>query len=179
VRGCSMEEIAKGVDSLARVPGRFESVDEGQPFSVVVDYAHTEDALENVLSALRESTKGRLMVVFGATGDRDKSKREPMGMAAARLADKVYLTDDETYTEDPDTIREAVMRGIVAVKGEAKTEVIPDRMEAIRAAFKEAKAGDAVLLAGIGHQDYRAMGGKKMPWDEREVARKLLKEINS
>lgn len=175
--GLSRAEIEKGIAALSGVAGRMEPIVAGQKFSVVVDYAHTEDALENVLNALRESTKGRLMVVFGATGDRDKSKREPMGMVAARLADKIYLTDDETYTEDPDTIREAVMRGIVTGKGEAKTQVIPDRMEAIRAAFKEAKAGDTVLLAGIGHQDYRAMGGQKMPWDEREVARNLLKEL--
>lgn len=177
--GLTRAEIEQGIAALSGVAGRMEPIVAGQEFSVVVDYAHTEDALENVLRALRESTKGRLMVVFGATGDRDKSKREPMGMVAARLADKIYLTDDETYTEDPDTIREAVMRGIVTGKGEAKTEVIPDRLEAIRTAFTEAKAGDAVLLAGIGHQDYRAMGGEKMPWDEREVARKLLREINS
>lgn len=175
--GLNRVEIEKGIAALSGVAGRMEPVSVGQKFSVVVDYAHTEDALENVLSALRESTKGRLMVVFGATGDRDKSKREPMGTVAARLADKIYLTDDETYTEDPDVIREAVMRGIIAGEGENKTKVISDRLEAIRTAFKEARPGDAVLLAGIGHQDYRAMGGEKMPWDEREVARKLLAEL--
>jgi UDP-N-acetylmuramyl-tripeptide synthetase len=177
--GLTRTEIEKGIAALSGVAGRMEPIVVGQKFSVIVDYAHTEDALENVLSALRESTDGRLMVVFGATGDRDKSKREPMGSVAARLADKIYLTDDETYTEDPDMIRESVMRGIVAGQGKDKTEIIPDRLGAIRAAFKEARPGDTVLLAGIGHQDYRAMGGKKMPWDEREVARKLLKGIIS
>jgi UDP-N-acetylmuramoyl-L-alanyl-D-glutamate--2,6-diaminopimelate ligase len=115
--------------------------------------------------------------VFGATGDRDKSKRGPMGDVAARIADRVYLTDDETYTENPDAIRDAVYAGIVAADGAEKTRVIPDRMSAIRKAFKEARAGDTVLLAGIGHQDYRAMGGEKLKWDERDVARKLLKEL--
>jgi UDP-N-acetylmuramoyl-L-alanyl-D-glutamate--2,6-diaminopimelate ligase len=116
-------------------------------------------------------------VVFGATGDRDKSKRAPMGDVAARIADAIYLTDDETYTEDPDTIRQAVYAGIAAAGGEAKTTVIPDRLEAIRAAFKAARPGDTVVLAGIGHQDYRAMGDKKLPWDEREVARQVLAEL--
>jgi UDP-N-acetylmuramoyl-L-alanyl-D-glutamate--2,6-diaminopimelate ligase len=175
--GLNRAEIEKGIAALSGVAGRMESITVGQKFSVVVDYAHTEDALENVLSALRESTKGRLMIVFGATGDRDKSKREPMGTVAARLADKIYLTDDETYTEEPDAIRDAVMRGIIAGEGKDKTKVIPDRLEAIRAAFKEAQPGDAVLLAGIGHQDYRAMGGEKLPWDEREIARQLLAEL--
>jgi UDP-N-acetylmuramoyl-L-alanyl-D-glutamate--2,6-diaminopimelate ligase len=175
--GLSRAEIEQGIAALSGVAGRMEPIVAGQQFSVVVDYAHTEDALENVLSALRESTKERLMIVFGATGDRDKSKREPMGMVVARLADKIYLTDDETYTENPETIRAAVMRGIVTGAGAAKTQTIPDRMEAIRQAFKDAKPGDTVLLAGIGHQDYRAMGGEKLPWDEREVARKLLREL--
>jgi UDP-N-acetylmuramoyl-L-alanyl-D-glutamate--2,6-diaminopimelate ligase len=174
--GLTKQEIEQGVASLPGVAGRMESIDAGQQFAVVVDYAHTPDALENVLTALRGSTKGKLGVVFGATGDRDKSKRGPMGGVAARLADRVYLTDDETYTEDPGAIREAVLGGIVAAKGKDKTSVIPDRLIAIQTAFKEAEPGDTVLLAGIGHQDYRAMGGKKLPWDERSIARKLLEK---
>lgn len=174
--GLTKEQIEQGIARLPGVAGRMEAVSVGQPFAVIVDYAHTPDALENVLSALRGSTKGRLAVVFGATGDRDKSKRGPMGEVAARLADKIYLTDDETYTEDPDTIRDAVLDGIKQAGGDG-ISVIPDRLNAIRTAFKDAKPGDTVLLAGIGHQDYRAMGGKKLPWDEREVARKLLKEL--
>ncbi len=175
--GLSAKQIEQGIAALPGVAGRMEQVDAGQKFAVVVDYAHTPDALENVLQALRESTKGELRVVFGATGDRDKTKREPMGEATARLADKIYLTDDETYTEDPFAIREAVLRGIVAGGGQDKTVVEPDRLQAIKRAFKESKPGDTVLLAGIGHQDYRAMGGKKMPWDERDVARKALQEL--
>lgn len=175
--GLTREQIERGIAALPGVAGRMEPVDAGQQFAVIVDYAHTPDALENVLLALKESTKGKLAVVFGATGDRDKSKRPVMGEVAARIADRIYLTDDETYTEDPDTIREAVLQGIVDAGGRDKTVVEADRLKAIRAAFKDAKPGDTVLLAGLGHQDYRAMGGKKQPWDEREVARKLLAEL--
>lgn len=175
--GLTKEQIEQGIAALPGVAGRMEPVDEGQKFAVIVDYAHTPDALENVLAALKGSTKGKLAVVFGATGDRDKSKRQPMGEVAARLADHIYLTDDETYTEDPLAIREAVLHGIVAAGGNEKTTVVPDRLEAIRTAFAAAQQGDTILLAGIGHQDYRAMGGEKLPWDEREVARKVLKEL--
>jgi UDP-N-acetylmuramoyl-L-alanyl-D-glutamate--2,6-diaminopimelate ligase len=176
--GLSREQIERGIAALSGVAGRMEPIDAGQSFGVIVDYAHTPDALENVLKALKDSTKGTLSVVFGATGDRDTAKRPVMGDVAARLADKVYLTDDETYTEDPETIRDAVYAGIVASGGEAKTTVVPDRLDAIRHAFQDAKAGDTILLAGIGHQDYRAMGGEKLPWDEREVARRLLGELH-
>jgi UDP-N-acetylmuramoyl-L-alanyl-D-glutamate--2,6-diaminopimelate ligase len=166
--------VGNGVAALGATPGRMEQIHEGQAYNVVVDYAHAPDALKNVLKTLQEVTKGRVIVVFGATGDRDKLKRPIMGEIAAKNADVIYLTDDETYTEDPDAIRAAVMEGIKKGKGTAKTTEIGDRKEAIKAAFKEAKKGDVVLLAGLGHQDYRAMGGKKMPWDERQVARKLL-----
>jgi UDP-N-acetylmuramoyl-L-alanyl-D-glutamate--2,6-diaminopimelate ligase len=175
--GLNKSQIEQGITALRGVAGRMETVEAGQPFTVVVDYAHTPDALANVLAALRQSTKGKVRVVFGATGDRDPSKREPMGEAAARLADVIYLTDDETYTEDPDAIRAAVMRGIVSANGADKTTEIPDRLEAIRAACKAAGAEDTVLLAGIGHEDYRGMGGEKLPWDEREVARGVLAEL--
>jgi UDP-N-acetylmuramoyl-L-alanyl-D-glutamate--2,6-diaminopimelate ligase len=175
--GLSREEIEQGVAALRGVAGRVEPVEAGQDFAVIVDYAHTPDALENVLRALRGSTKGSLSVVFGATGDRDASKRGPMGEVVARLADKIYLTDDETYTEDPEQIRAAVRDGIIKAGSEDKLQVVPDRLEAIRAACLAAKAGDTVLLAGIGHQDYRAMGGEKLAWDEREVARQVLIEL--
>jgi UDP-N-acetylmuramoyl-L-alanyl-D-glutamate--2,6-diaminopimelate ligase len=127
------------------------------------------------LEALRATTKGKVMIVFGATGDRDKEKRPAMGETAVKFADKIFLTDDETYTEDPEVIRNAVYEGIKAAKGASKTIVIADRREAIQAAFAEAKRGDVVLLTGIGHEDYRNMGGVKQPWDERQVARELLK----
>lgn len=170
------QQIEQGIAALEGVEGRMQRIEAGQDFGVIVDYAHTPDALENVLQALKGSTTGTLSIVFGATGDRDKTKRPIMGEVVSKLADKIYLTDDETYTEDPDTIRDAVYAGIVTAGAKDKTIVIPERMDAIREAFKAARAGDTVLLAGIGHQDHRVMAGQKMPWDEREVAKQLLKE---
>lgn len=175
VVGLSDKQIAEGLASFTGVPGRMEVVDAGQPFAVLVDYAVTPDALEKALQTLKQTTKGHVHLVFGATGDRDKTKRPVMGEVAAHNADRLYLTDDETYTEDPDAIRDAVYKGIVAAGGKAKTKVIADRREAIKAAFQAAKAGDAVLLTGIGHETVRNMGGKEIPWDERQVARELLR----
>ena len=170
--GLSNQQVEQGISALQAVPGRMEVIDEGQKFGVLVDYAHTADALENVLTAARSLTKGRVLVVFGATGDRDKAKRPIMGDVTARLADQVFLTDDETYTEDGDVIRAEVRAGLEQSKGNFVE--IGDRREAIKAAFKAARAGDVVVLAGIGHQDTRNMGGKSVAWDERDVARELL-----
>jgi UDP-N-acetylmuramoyl-L-alanyl-D-glutamate--2,6-diaminopimelate ligase len=167
--------IDKGIGELDTVEGRMERIDAGQAFDVYVDFAITPDAIQMVLVSLREITKGRILIVFGATGDRDKDKRPAMGEVAAKLADRVFLTDDETYREDSETIRQAVYKGIQKANGTKKTTVIADRREAIKAAFAEAKRGDVVLLTGIGHEDYRNMGGVKEPWDERQVARELLK----
>lgn len=169
--------ITKGVADLSAVPGRMEEIDEGQSFKVLVDFAYTPDALLNALEALRPFTKGKLRIVFGATGDRDASKRSAMGEVVAEHADAIYLTDDETYSEDPATIREAVYEGVKAKKAESKTMVIDDRLEAIQQAFKDAERGDTVLLAGIGHEDYRNMGGHKEPWDERQIAREEIRKI--
>lgn len=172
-----MDIIMKGVAALDTVPGRMESIDEGQEFAVLVDFAYTPDALFNALKTLREITPGNIRIVFGATGDRDASKRPAMGETVGRNADIIYLTDDETYTEDPKTIRDAVYKGIIKAKAQDKTQVFDDRLEAIKRAFRDAKRGDVVLLAGIGHEDYRNMGGQKLPWDEREVARRELKNL--
>ncbi len=169
--------IAKGIENLKAVPGRMESVDAGQNFSVLVDFAYTPDALEKALVALKETSKGKVAIVFGATGDRDKTKRAPMGEVVAKHADRIYLTDDETYTENPEAIRNAVYEGIKLAKGTKKTHVIADRREAIKQAFKDAKAGDTILLAGIGHETERNMGGKQLEWDEREVAHAILTEL--
>lgn len=177
--GLTDEQIARGIASLAGVPGRMEPIHAGQQFAVIVDYAHTPAALENVLGSLRQSTEGNLAVVFGATGDRDRTKRGPMGAVAARLADKIYLTNDETYGESPDAIRMAVLQGIGTAGGTDKTQVVSDRLQAIRRAFAEAVAGDTVLLAGLGHQDYRMMGNRKQPWDDRTIARQALKDLPS
>ncbi len=172
--GIRLPKIEQGILSLKAVPGRMEPIDAGQPFTVLVDYAVTPDAILNALTALREASKGQLHIVFGACGDRDKTKRPIMGQIASELSDRIYLTDEETYNEDAKAIRADIYRGIKQAGNEAKTVEIPDRREAIRAAFKAAKPGDIVLLTGIGHQSYRNMGGHKEPWDERKVARELL-----
>lgn len=172
ILGLSYDQIKAGIEALQNVPGRMEVIDEGQPFTVLVDYAHTPDAIKNVLTAAQDVAQGRVFIVFGATGDRDKAKRPIMGQVAGKLAHKVFLTDDETYSEDGDEIRAAVKDGLIAAKG--KFTEIPDRREAIKTAFNEAKRGDVVVLAGIGHQDTRTMDGESIPWDERRIARELL-----
>ncbi len=178
--GVSIERVVAGLQLLAAVPGRMESIDAGQDFTVIVDYAHTPDALENLYTTLRSLTKGRLIVILGAAGDRDRVKRPIMGKLAAKLADYVILTDEEAYSEDPISIIEAIEPGVKAgggVKGKSY-EIIPDRREAIARAFKLAKSYDTVALTGMGHQQYRVAAGVKSPWDEREVARELLHALN-
>jgi UDP-N-acetylmuramoyl-L-alanyl-D-glutamate--2,6-diaminopimelate ligase len=174
VEGLTNEEIAQGLTSVGAVPGRLERVDAGQPFEVVVDYAHSPDALKNVLSALRQLTKGKLLLVFGATGDRDRTKRPIMGEIAAEYADRIFVTDEETYTEDGAAIRAAIIEGVKSADAEGKTTEIADRREAIAAAFTEAKTGDTVVLTGLGHETTRNMGGKAIQWNDTDVARDIL-----
>lgn len=175
ILGLDKKAIEKGIASLKSIAGRMEPVEAGQNFQVYVDFAITPDALEQALKSLQAITKGQVRVVFGATGDRDKGKRTIMGEVATKYADSIYLTDDETYTEDPDKIREAVFAGIKAAKGTNKTKVIPDRLEAIKTAFHDAGKGDTVLLTGLGHEDTRNMGGQQIPWNEPQIAKELLK----
>jgi len=175
VLGINTKEIVKGIETVRLVPGRMEEIKAGQKFTVWVDYAVTPDALQKVLEAARATTNQKVAIVFGATGDRDREKRPIMGKIVAKFADRIYLTDDETYTEDPDVIRQSVYEGIKYARGTGKTRVIPNRKKAIKAAFLDARRGDVVVLTGIGHQDSRNMGGKLLPWDERKVAEKLLK----
>lgn len=174
--GLEKDKVGQGIAALESVPGRMEPVTAGQDFSVIVDYAITPDALENVLSALQDVTRGKVIIVFGATGDRDKTKRAPMGKIVGKHADRIFLTDDETYSEDAESIRQEVYKGIKSAKAGAKTKVLDDRREAIKQAFQAAKKGDTVLLTGLGHQDYRNMGGKKEPWVEKEVAESILQQ---
>ncbi len=169
-----LNDIIEGVANLESVPGRFERVETGKDFDVIVDYAHTPDALEKFLSAAKEITKNRIILVFGATGDRDKGKRPIMGEIAAHLADRIILTDEESYTENPDAIRAEVMQGIETAKGTAKTTEIADRREAIKKALAVAKKGDMVLITGMGHEKFRIENGKKIPWNDAEVVHELL-----
>lgn len=169
------EKVQEGVAALAAVPGRFERVDEGQPFLVVVDYAHTDDALRNVLKTARELTKNRLLAVFGCGGDRDRSKRPLMGEAAGSLADFVVLTSDNPRSEDPLLIMNDALVGLQKSKAEHIAEV--DREAAIRKALERAGAGDVVVIAGKGHETYQILKDQTIPFDDREVARRVLREM--
>jgi len=170
----SLEAIADGVANLEEVPGRFERVVEDKPYEVIVDYAHTPDALEQLLEATKAITKNRVILVFGATGDRDKGKRPIMGGIAARLADRIILTDEESYNEDPDQIRLMVMEGIVDAHGDAKTDEVPDRAQAIEKALSIARTGDTILVTGMGHEKFRIINGERLPWNDADVVRELL-----
>jgi UDP-N-acetylmuramoyl-L-alanyl-D-glutamate--2,6-diaminopimelate ligase len=173
--GLPHEKIQDGVAALAAVPGRFERVDEGQSFLVVVDYAHTDDALRNVLKAARELTKNRLMVVFGCGGDRDRSKRPLMGEAAGSLADFVVLTSDNPRSEDPLLVMNDALVGLQKSKAEYVAEV--DREAAIRKAIEIAGDGDVVVIAGKGHETHQILKDRTIPFDDREVARRVLREM--
>lgn len=172
--GIRPDVIRKSLETIQPVPGRMEMIQSAKGFSVVVDYAHTSDALEKALKALRTTTSKTVSVVFGATGDRDPLKRPIMGEIAAKFADKIYLTDDETYSEDGNAIRRSVFEGIIKGGGREKTIEIADRKEAIEQAVKDAVKGDMILVAGLGHQDYRAMNEGHIPWQESEVVREIL-----
>ena len=163
------ETIAAAVRDL-QAPGRFESIQEGQRFGVIVDYAHTPDALENVLRAAREFTEGRLICVFGCGGDRDRGKRPQMGRISARMSDLTVVTSDNPRTEDPDSI----LRDVAAGVGAADHVVEVDRRKAIALAIENASRGDLVVIAGKGHEDYQDIGGRKIRFDDRQVARDVL-----
>jgi UDP-N-acetylmuramoyl-L-alanyl-D-glutamate--2,6-diaminopimelate ligase len=159
------------------VPGRFEPVDEGQPFAVLVDYAHTPDSLENVLRAARELASSRVIVVFGAGGDRDRGKRPLMGEIGARLADVCLVTSDNPRSEDP----EAIIAEILAGTGDAANVTSdPDRRASIHRAVALAEPGDVVVIAGKGHEQGQEFeGGRKEPFDDVTVAREALRSVAS
>lgn len=175
-RGCSSEAIAEGINNLACVPGRFERVDCAQPFTVVVDYAHTDDALRNLTALARElvsSAKGRVLTVFGCGGDRDRSKRPLMGEAAGRGSDFVVLTSDNPRSEDPLSIINDALVGLQ--KTGTKYSVEPDRRKAIALAIDEARPADIVLIAGKGHEKVQITQAGAVPFDDIEVAREALR----
>ena len=172
-QGLSLQAVAAGLEKPTLPPGRFELVRAGQPFNVVVDYAHTPDALERLILAAREVTPGRVITVFGCGGDRDRGKRPLMGRLAARLSDLSLVTSDNPRTEKPGAILDEVFAGIPA-KLAPKARRLADRKAAIQAALKAAKPGDSVLIAGKGHEDYQIVGAIKHPFDDRAVARQSL-----
>lgn len=172
--GLPVAKIEEGIANLSLVPGRFQRIDEGQPFLVIVDYAHTDDALRNLISTARElNASGRIITVFGAGGERDRTKRPLMGEAAGSLSDLVVLTSDNPRGEDPLRIINDVVVGLQKVSAKYKTE--PDREKALQLALREARAGDIVLLAGKGHETYQVLKDKTIDFDDREKAREILR----
>ena len=171
--GIAPETIARGIADLQAVPGRFERVDEGQPFVVVVDYAHTDDALRNVIAVARGLNPKRVITLFGCGGDRDRTKRPLMGQAAAEASDFVVLTSDNPRSEDPLAIMNDALVGIR--RKDVPHVVEPDRATAIARALKEAREGDIVILAGKGHETYQVLKDKTIAFDDRAVAREVLR----
>ena len=172
-----MDDIVKGLRTFTAVPGRFELIEEGQDFAVVVDYAHTPDGLENILQTAKKIVENRILVVFGCGGDRDATKRPIMGRIAAQYGDRVFVTSDNPRTEDPVQIVKDVEVGVKeGLRDGVDYDVIVDRREAIFAAIAEAKAGDVVIIAGKGHEDYQILKEETIHFDDREVAREALKE---
>ena len=174
ILGVKRSDIVEGIANLEGVPGRFERIVEGKEYDVIVDYAHTPDALEKLLESVKVTTKNRTILVFGACGDRDKTKRPIMGEIAARLADRIILTDEESYNEDPDQIRRMIYEGIEEAGGSAKTNEIPDRRDAIKKALDIATKGDTILITGMGHEVFRIVNGERIPWNDGDVVRELL-----
>lgn len=178
--GATPAQICEAVTKIMNVPGRFERVIAGQPFTVAVDYAHTEDALVRLLTAAQALKTGRIITVFGCGGDRDRGKRPKMGAAAVRYSDVVILTSDNPRTEDPLSILEQVEVGVIEAlrqRPDVQYRKVPDRREAIEEAVREARSADMVLIAGKGHEDYQIIGTKKVHFDDREVARDAIERL--
>ena len=172
--GLTLEQTAKGLSQLKFVPGRLERIDWNGDFSVLVDFAHTDDALKNVLSTLKGLCKGRLCVVFGCGGNRDRTKRPLMGKVACRFSDHVIITSDNPRFEEPEEIIREIEHG---VRGTFDNyDIVADRKSAIAKALKLASHEDIVVIAGKGHEDYQIIKDKVMPFDDREVAMKILHE---
>ncbi len=178
--GLTQDQICAGLASVENVPGRFERVEAGQDFTVVVDYAHTEDALMRLLAAANRLKTGRVITLFGCGGDRDRGKRPKMGRVAAEQSDVVVLTSDNPRSEDPAAILREVEAGVkealAAAPARVQYRVIADRRQAIETAIGEARTGDTVLIAGKGHEDYQIIGSEKLHFDDREVAREALRK---
>ncbi|MFH1097462.1 MAG: UDP-N-acetylmuramoyl-L-alanyl-D-glutamate--2,6-diaminopimelate ligase [Candidatus Desantisbacteria bacterium] len=172
--GVDLNVIQQTLEAVEGVPGRFERIRCGQPFTVIVDYAHSPDALQNVLQTCKQLSPQKIITVFGCGGDRDRSKRPQMGEISGRLSDETILTNDNPRTELPEDILREIEAGIKQTIGQYR--IIPDRREAIFHAISSAREGDIVLIAGKGHEDYQIMGDKTTHFDDREVAREALKE---
>ncbi len=176
-QGVGLEQIRQGLERVKGVPGRMEKIDEGQPFAVIVDYAHNPDSIEQVLRTLRPLTPGRLLIVFGSAGERDVAKRPVQGAIAARLADFGIFTNEDPRLEDENAIIEEIAAGAIAQGWQEGRDFLKlaDRRTALEAAINRAERGDTVLLAGKGHESCVIIGREKRPWDEREEARRALR----
>src|SRR5438874_1750482 len=172
--GIGDDAIARGLEAVRGVPGRFESVAEGQPFEVIVDYSHKPEALESVLRTARELTGGRVICVFGCGGDRDRGKRPLMGRIASELADVAIVTSDNPRSEDPQAIIDEIVAGVTT-----DVEVEPDRAAAIERAISVADEGDVVLIAGKGHEQGQEFADRTISFDDREVARDVLRRLGA
>jgi UDP-N-acetylmuramoyl-L-alanyl-D-glutamate--2,6-diaminopimelate ligase len=173
--GYGMDVITRALEKCTGAPGRFERVPHAGNFAVVVDYAHSDDALLNVLRTARDVTRGKIITVFGCGGDRDRSKRAPMGEAAGSLSDVVILTSDNPRMEDPEQI---LADAEIGIKKTGKPyRKIADRREAIHQAISEANGNDLVLIAGKGHEDYQILGREVFHFDDKEVAREALAQV--
>uniref|UniRef100_A0A7C4U729 UDP-N-acetylmuramoyl-L-alanyl-D-glutamate--2,6-diaminopimelate ligase n=1 Tax=candidate division WOR-3 bacterium TaxID=2052148 RepID=A0A7C4U729_UNCW3 len=172
MNGKDIERIKEGIESFRGVKGRLEKIDLGQPFNIFIDYAHTPDAMVNVISSVKELSKGSVTVIFGAGGNRDKGKRKLMGMVAEHLADRIILTSDNPRDEEPVEIIKMIAEGIE----NKKYEVIEDRKEAIRFGIKTSKPDDTILILGKGHEDYQEIKGKRIPFSDYDVVVEILKE---
>ena len=176
--GMTPSHLEQALRSVSNVPGRFERIQEGQDFTVVVDYAHTDDALQRLLDAAQTIKQGRIITVFGCGGDRDPGKRSKMGQVVVRASDLVIVTSDNPRTEDPLAILADIERGIEILPPEERCsyQTIADRARAIQAAIQAANSGDLVLIAGKGHEDYQILGTQKIHFDDREEARKAIRQ---
>ncbi|KHF33103.1 UDP-N-acetylmuramoyl-L-alanyl-D-glutamate--2,6-diaminopimelate ligase [Paenibacillus sp. P1XP2] len=179
LEGLELDGIKRSLESVPGVDGRVEAVDEGQPFAVIVDYAHTPDGLENVLKTVKEFAKGRVITVFGCGGDRDRTKRPVMGKLAAKYSDFVMVTSDNPRTENPDLILKDIEAGLAEdAVPQDKYRLIVDRREAIQKAIEMASPDDVVLIAGKGHETYQIIGHTKYDFDDRVVAKEAIRGMN-
>ena len=178
----SPENIKKGLEAVHAVPGRMEKVEVGQDFTVMIDYAVTPDSLEKLYTTLKPAVNGRMIAVLGACGDRDKTKRPLMGAVAGRFCDYVVVTDEEPYTEDPQSIIEQVANGVpkgrkTKMKLDEDYFIVADRREGIAKALSLAKRGDLVVVTGMGAQEFRVVGSKHLPWSDKKVIREELGKL--
>lgn len=176
--GIKSTTLIRGISNLKAVTGRYQFVPNDRGYKIIVDYAHTPDAFEKLLGTVKDTNSGKVILVFGATGDRDKTKRPIMGSIAAHYCDYIVLTDEESYNENPDRIRSDIRHGIEGSFEKIEFVEIADRYEAMKHALKRARKGDVVAITGMGHEQFRVINGERHPWNDVDIVKKLLKQLN-